>query len=199
MFRERAYEAAEFKRIRSTLRGRQLDELTIGILGMGRVGRRVGAIAANGFGMRVLYNDILTIDAASLAFKATSVDKSTLFRESDIVTIHVDMRPGNANLVAAEQIGLMKRDAILINMSRGEVLDVNALAAALLEKRLAGAAIDVYAPEPPPADFPLLRMENVILTPHMASRTESATENMSWVVRDIVAVIEGRRPKYPAP
>jgi phosphoglycerate dehydrogenase-like enzyme len=97
------------------------------------------------------------------------------------------------------RIALMKRNAILINMSRGEVLDVDALAAALREKRLAGAAIDVYAPEPPPADFPLLRMENVILTPHMASRTDSAQENMSWVVRDIVAVIEGRKPRYPAP
>ena len=93
----------------------------------------------------------------------------------------------------------MKRDAILINMSRGEVLDANALAEALREKRLAGAALDVYAPEPPPANFPLLGMENVILTPHMGSRTATATENMSWVVRDVIEVIAGRPPKYPAP
>jgi phosphoglycerate dehydrogenase-like enzyme len=93
----------------------------------------------------------------------------------------------------------MKHDALLINMSRGEVLDAAALADAIAQKRLAGAAVDVYAPEPPAGDFPLLGFENVVLTPHMASRTETAQENMSWVVRDVVAVIEGRTPKYPAP
>jgi len=78
-------------------------------------------------------------------------------------------------------------------------LDIAALAQALREKRLAGAAIDVFSPEPPAPDFPLLGMENVLLTPHVAARTYSAMENMSWVVRDIVAVIEGNKPKYPAP
>src|SRR5438552_18527091 len=97
------------------------------------------------------------------------------------------------------EIALMKRDAILINTSRGEVLDAHALAAALREKRLAGAAIDVFWPEPPKADFPLLGMENVLLTPHVAARTHTALENMSWVVRDVVEVLEGRRPRYPAP
>ena len=198
-FKDRAYEPAEFKRIRSTLRGRQLDELTIGILGLGRVGKRVAAIAANGFGMRVIYNDVLPIDPGTLRFAAQSVDKPTLYRESDVLTIHVDMRPGNEHLVGAEQIAMMKRDAILINMSRGEVLDAAALAEAIRAKKLAGAAIDVYAPEPPAADFPLLGLENVILTPHMASRTASAQENMSWVVRDIVEVLQGRAPTYPAP
>jgi phosphoglycerate dehydrogenase-like enzyme len=79
------------------------------------------------------------------------------------------------------------------------VLDAHALADTLRAGKLAGAAIDVYDPEPPPPDFPLLGMDNVILTPHMASRTSTATENMSWVVRDVVEVLEGRTPKYPAP
>lgn len=198
-FKDHAYTPEEFKRIRMSVRGRQLNELTIGILGMGRVGRRVGQIAANGFGMRVIYNDLLTIEHESLGFEAEPVDKPTLYSECDILTIHVDMRPGNEHLVGKDQIARMKRDAILVNMSRGEVLDENALADALRAKQLAGAAIDVYAPEPPRADFPLLGMENVILTPHMASRTASATENMSWVVRDVIEVIAGRPPKYPAP
>ena len=68
-----------------------------------------------------------------------------------------------------------------------------------ISKKLAGAALDVYWPEPPPADFPLLGLENVLLTPHLAARTTTAMENMSWVVRDIVEVLEGRKPKYPAP
>jgi D-3-phosphoglycerate dehydrogenase len=197
-FRERVYEPKEFKRIRDTVRGRQLNELTIGIVGMGRVGRRVGHIARNGFGMRVLYNDLLDV-AAKLDFPAEAVEKERLYREADIVTLHVDMRPGNEKLVGAAQLALMKSTAILINTSRGEVLDAAALAEALRAKRLAGAAIDVFAPEPPGPDLPLLGLENVLLTPHLAARTHTALENMSWVVRDVIEVLEGRPAKYPAP
>jgi phosphoglycerate dehydrogenase-like enzyme len=201
-FRERAYDPKEFKRIRNTVRGRQLNELTIGILGMGRVGRRVGHLAANGFGMRVLYNDLL--DAAkgempAVPFPATPVDKQTLFREADVLTIHVDMRPGNEHLVGRDALAEMKPASMVINTSRGEVLDAVALAEAIRAKRIAGAALDVFAPEPPPPDFPLLGLENVILTPHLAARTGTALENMSWVVRDVAGVLEGQPPKYPAP
>jgi len=196
-FRDAVYPPKEFKRIRDTVRGRQLNELTIGILGMGRVGRRIGHIAANGFGMRVIYNDLSPI--SGLDFPATSVDKPTLYREADILTIHVDMRPGNENLVGREQIALLKPTAVVINTSRGEVLDAAALAEAIKEKRIFGAALDVFAPEPPLGDFPLLGFKNVLLTPHLAARTTTAMENMSWVVRDVVEVLEGRKAKYPAP
>jgi phosphoglycerate dehydrogenase-like enzyme len=198
-FKDAVYDSKEFKRIRNTVRGRQLNELTIGILGMGRVGRRVGHIAAHGFGMRVLYNDILDIPAASLPFPATSVDKPTLYREADILSLHVTMLPGNHNLVGKEQLAMMKPSAILINTSRGEVLDAVALREAIQSNRLAGAALDVFHPEPPAADFPLLGLDNVLLTPHLAARTHTALENMSWVVRDVVEVLNGRPPKYPAP
>jgi len=198
-FKERAYEPEEFKRIRTSLRGRQLNDLTLGILGFGRVGRRVGSIAAGGFGMRVIYNDLLPVHVGAIAFAATPVDQPTLYRECDVLSIHVDMRPQNRRLVGAEQIASMKRGAVLINTSRGEVLDAHALADAVRSGHVAGAALDVFDPEPPPADFPLLGMENVLLTPHMASRTTIAIENMSWVVRDIVEVLEGRTPRFPAP
>jgi len=148
--------------------------------------------------MRVIYNDVLP-DVGPLDFPATAVDKPTLYRDADILSLHVDMRAGNEHLVGREQLAMMKRDALLINTSRGEVLDIAAVADALREKRLAGALIDVFDPEPPAADFPLVGMENVLLTPHMAARTYTAIENMSWVVRDIVEVLEGRPPKYPAP
>jgi phosphoglycerate dehydrogenase-like enzyme len=199
IFRQRAFEPEEFKRVRSGSKGRQLNELILGILGFGRVGKRVGHIAANGFGMRVIYNDLVTPDPQSFSFNATAVDKPTLYRESDIVTLHVDMRPSNHHLVRREQIAQMKTDAILINAARGEVLDAQALADALRGGKLAGAALDVFDPEPPPADFPLLGMDNVILTPHMASRTHSAIENMGWVVRDVYEVLQGRSASYPAP
>src|SRR6476646_9798985 len=107
-FRDQVYDPKEFKRIRNTVRGRQLNELTLGILGMGRVGRRVGHIAAHGFGMRVIYNDILDIRPESLDFPATRVDKPTLYRESDILSLHVTMIPGNENLVGLEQLATMK-------------------------------------------------------------------------------------------
>ena len=197
-FRERVYDPKEFKRIRDTVRGRQLNELTLGILGMGRVGRRVGHIASLGFGMHVIYNDIAEV-RAHVDYPATAVDKPTLFRSVDVLSIHVDMRPGNENLVGREQLALMKPSAIVINTSRGEVLDAGALADALRNERLAGAAIDVFDPEPPNSDFPLLGMDNVLLTPHLAARTYTALENMSWVVRDIVGVLEGNKPRYPAP
>ena len=196
-FKEAAYPPAEFKRIRNTVRGRQLNELTMGILGMGRVGRRVGHIASSGFGMRVIYNDLLDVQAR-LDFPAQSVTQQTLYREADILSIHVDMKPGNDNLVGREQLAMMKPSAVLINTSRGEVLDAAALAEAILGRKLAGAALDVFWPEPPRSDFPLLGLDNVLLTPHLAARTFTAIENMSWVVRDVLAVIEGKTPAYPA-
>jgi phosphoglycerate dehydrogenase-like enzyme len=198
LFKDRAYSPDEFKRLRNTLRGAQLDELTFGILGMGRVGRRVGHVAANGFGARIIYNDLLDVRSL-LTFPAAAVDRPTLFREADVVTLHVDMRPGNEHLVGAPELALMKPTAILINASRGEVVDDDALAAALRVKKIAGAAIDVFAPEPPGPDYPLLGLDNVLLTPHMAARTHTAVENMSWVVRDVLDVLNGRPPKYPAP
>ncbi len=196
-FRDNVHDPKEFKRIRDTVRGRQFNELTIAILGMGRVGRRVGHIASNGFGMRVIYNDLIPIP--NLDFPATSVDKPALFRDADILTIHVDMRPGNENLVARDQLAMLKPTSVVINTSRGEVLDAHALADALRNKRLYGAALDVFHPEPPQPDFPLLGLPKVLLTPHLAARTTTAMENMSWVVRDVIEVLENRPPKYPAP
>jgi D-3-phosphoglycerate dehydrogenase len=142
---------------------------------------------------------VLDIPASSLPFKATSVDLDTLLRQSDILSLHVTMIPGNDNFIGAKEIAKMKPDAILINTSRGEVLDAHALADAIREKRLHGAALDVYWPEPPAADFPLLGFDNVLLTPHLAARTGTALENMSWVVRDVMAVLNGEMPKCPAP
>lgn len=197
-FKDQAYTPQQFKQVRASVRGKQLNELTLGIIGMGRVGRRLSHIATQGFGMKVIYNDLLDMQS-QLDFPATPMDKAGVFSQADIVSVHVDMRPGNENFVATELIGLMKPSAILINTSRGEVLDVNALADALRNNRLAGAALDVYWPEPPKADFPLLGLDNVLLTPHLAARTDTAMENMSWVVKDVWAVLNGQKPRYPAP
>ncbi len=197
-FRDAAYSPADFKRVRNTVRGVQMNELTVGILGMGRVGRRVGHLFANGFGSRVIYNDLLDVHS-QLKFPATAVEKDQLYREADILSLHVTMLPGNHNLIGAAQLAAMKPTAILINTSRGEVVDAAALADAIRQKKIAGAALDVFAPEPPKPDFPLLGFANVLLTPHLAARTYTAIENMSWVVRDVLEVLNGRAPKFPAP
>jgi D-3-phosphoglycerate dehydrogenase len=197
-FRDSVYEPHEFKRLRDTLRGRQLDELTIGILGMGRVGRRVGQIASRGFEMNVLYHDLLDV-SGRIDFPARPVSKAVLLEACDILTIHVDMRPGNEHLIGPAELARMKPGGWVINTSRGEVLDVQALAQALKSGHVAGAALDVYSPEPPQPGFPLLGLPNVLLAPHMAARTGVALENMSWVVRDVVAVLEGRPARHPAP
>ncbi len=197
-FRDTVYDARTFKRIRNEQRGRQLNEMTIGILGMGRVGKRVGKIAADGFGMKVIYHDIRDV-SADVKFAAEAVGKQQLVEQADILSLHVDMRPGNENLIGVSELAQMKPTSILINTSRGEVLDAAALAESLRAGRLAGAALDVYAPEPPGADFPLLGLPNVLLAPHMAARTDRALENMSWVVRDVMAVLDGQPAKFPAP
>ena len=197
-FKDSVYEPKEFKRVRDTVRGVQLNELTLGILGMGRVGRRLGHIATRGFGMKVIYNDLLDV-ASQLDFPATAVDKPTLYREADVLSLHVTMLPGNENLIGEEQLATMKSNSIVINTSRGEVLDVMALAEAIRSNRIAGAALDVFWPEPPGKDFPLLGLDNVLLTPHLAARTHTAMENMSWVVRDVVDVLAGKKARYPAP
>src|SRR4029079_9106605 len=121
------------------------------------------------------------------------------YRESDVLSLHVTMLPGNENLIGRGELAEMKPHAILINTSRGEVLDAHALAEAIRGKRLAGALLDVFHPEPPKPDFPLLGLDNVLLTPHVAARTYTALENMSWVVRDIMEGLSGRAPKPPTP
>ena len=196
--RDRAYPPAEFKRVRNTVRGRQLDELTLGIIGMGRVGRRLGHVAAAGFGMRVVYNDLLDV-AGQLTFPATAMSKTDVLRSADVLSLHVDMRPGNEDLIGPAELALLRPTAIVVNTSRGEVLDAGALGEAIRAGRVDGAAPDVYHPEPPADDFPLLGLDNVILTPHLAARTTTAMANMSWVVRDVAAVLAGAPPRYPAP
>lgn len=197
-FTDKAYPPAEFKRLRDTLRGRQLNELTLGVLGMGRVGRRVGRIASLGFGMPVIFHDVEPVEP-HITFPCTRVSADELYARSDILTIHTDMREGNYHLVGHREIARMKPGAVLINHARGELLDVHALAAALRSGHLSAAALDVFDPEPPAPDFPLLGLPGVLLTPHMAARTHTAIENMSWVVRDVVGVLAGAAPQYPAP
>ena len=190
-------DAAGFARFRKDA-GHHLCDLTLGILGMGRVGNALAKIAVNGFGMRVIYHDVLDVTPAVPAAEAVDFDR--LLAGCDVLSVHVDGRPENRHLIDDEALA-RGRFRWLVNTSRGMVIDPAAVAD-VLGGRLEGVALDVYAPEPPPADSSYTRLAadpRAILTPHMASRTGPAVENMSWVVRDVWRVLQGGRPEHPAP
>lgn len=173
-----------------------MDTLSLGVLGLGRIGRRVAEVA-RAIGFRVRFNDVRPI-APTDRGGAEAVELETLFAESDVISLHIDGRPANRRFVDRRLVSLLKPDATLLNTCRGMVLDTEALAAHLDRHPGSQALLDVHDPEPPHADNPLWGLPNAHLLPHLASRTRQATENMSWVVRDVLAVLEGRRPRWPA-
>lgn len=192
---QQAVDAAQWRRWRDELEAeRQLDELTLGILGLGRIGRRIAAVGG-AFGMRIIYHDLLDIPAAK-RFGAEPVDRESLLRAADVLTIHVDGRPGNRNLIGERELRMMGEGVLLINTSRGFVIDSAALAAFLAAHPRAQARLDVHEPEPVEAGDPLLALPNARLTPHIAGRTRSAMKRMSAVVYDVWEVLEGRAPRY---
>jgi len=186
-----------FAEARRTLIGRELRNLTLGIVGMGRIGRRVGRIGRCGLGMNVLFNDV--VEVSGLDYEAQPVDKQRLWAESDVVSLHVPLTAETRHLIDADALEQFRRRATLINTSRGPVLDAAAVASALSAGRLAGAAADVFDPEPPGAAHPLLSAPNTLLTPHVAARTSVGLARMNDVVDDVIAALAGRQVQYPSP
>jgi D-3-phosphoglycerate dehydrogenase len=186
----------EFHEQRKQMYGRFLSGATLGIVGCGRIGSRVGRAAA-ALGMKVLYNDIRKIQ---MDFPAQEVDKPTLYAHSDVITIHTPLTDLTRKFINAGAIAQFRQGAQFINAARGQCVDYPALAAAIRGGRLGGAAIDCHDPEPPPPDYPMYGLveHNVILTPHIAARVPAAMEAMCDVVYDVVAVLQGRPPEYPA-
>jgi D-3-phosphoglycerate dehydrogenase len=185
---QKAYLAGRFVEARARPHGAELHELTIGIVGIGRIGSTVARICAAGFGARVLYNDIA--DVGPFDFDATSVDKGALWRDSDIVTLHVPLTGQTRGLISANVLAQMRPTALLINTARGAVVDTAALVAALAEQRIAGVALDVTDPEPLPTDHPLHDSERCIITPHIAARTPRGWRRMCAVVDQVIAHLE---------
>jgi phosphoglycerate dehydrogenase-like enzyme len=151
--------------------GRDLKGRTLGLIGLGRLGGQM-ARYAHAFGMPVLaWSQNLTADAAASA-GAIKVDKDQLFQRSDIISIHTKLSERTTGLIGAREFALMKRDALLINTSRGPIIEEAALIEALRSGRIGGAGIDVYATEPLPADHPLRSAPRTLLTPHIGYVTE---------------------------
>lgn len=190
-----------FHAMRQRNAGPQVNELVLGVLGMGRIGRRVAEVA-HALGTRVIYNDLLKREALKLPDHEPSqfVDKATLWRESDVLTLHVDGRKENHRIINADVFKQLKPTCTLINTARGNLMDNAALLdwAGRVAEKGGRAVLDVHHPEPPPDDYPLFGLPNVRLLPHLASRTTTAMANMSWVVRDVVRVLQGQEPQWPA-
>lgn len=170
----------------------RMDGKTLGIVGMGRIGSRVCRKLRH-FGMRIIATDPYLSEKRKKEAGIEFVDTQTLFRNADYVTLHTPLNPETRHLVNAETLRLMKPTAYLVNTARGPLVDVEALAAALKEGRLAGAAIDVFDVEPPPATHPLASLPNAILTPHISWASEEA----GWEIRrsildDIIACSQGK-------
>ena len=163
---------------RKRFEGTELRGKTIGIVGLGRVGGHVAQFA-RAFGMQTLGHDPFLDPerAAELQVKLLPLD--SLLRQVDVVTLHVAYTEQTHHLINGERLNLMKPTALLINTARGELVDEAALAEAICSKRIAGAAIDVFAVEPLPADSPLRQLDRVILTPHLAASTAEAQERVS--------------------
>jgi glyoxylate reductase len=176
------------------LLGHDVWGATLGLVGVGRIG---GAVArrARGFSMRILYTDAVPLpDDVARELEATRVDLDTLLAESDFVSLHVPLTPETRHLIGAPQLARMKPTAVLVNTSRGQVVDEAALAGALRAGRIFAAGLDVYEHEP--AVHPdLLELENVVLAPHIASasvRTRSAMSELA--VRNLLAGLRRERP-----
>jgi phosphoglycerate dehydrogenase-like enzyme len=197
VFLDRALDPESWKNLRRELQApRQLCDLTLGIVGLGKVGSGV-ARAAAAMDMRVIYHDLLDIPAANRA-GAQPVALDDLLARSDVVSLHVDARPGNRHLIGAAQLARCRPDCIIVNTSRGFVVDAAALAAFLRAHPSASAILDVHEPEPFGPDYPLLGLPNAHLAPHIGAATATANRNMSWVVRDLWRVLCGEEPEWPA-
>ena len=167
----------------------ELDGLTMGIVGLGRIGRAVGELAV-AFGMKLIVSTGMTRPAPSFA-RATDLD--TLFRESDVVSLHCPLTPQTRHLINPARLKLMKPTAFLLNTSRGLLVDEQGLADALNAGQIAGAGLDVLSVEPPPADHPLIKARNCIITPHQAWATRAARSRLMHIaVENVRAFLAGK-------
>ncbi len=173
----------------------ELNGKTHGIVGMGRIGRRV-AIRCQGFGMRVIYfkrNRDLEFEKSS---GVEYIPLEVLMKESDSISLHLPLTKETTNLFDRPQFESMKNTALLINQSRGQVVNEEALVRALQEKKIGGYATDVYEKEPPDLQSELLRLKNVVVSPHLGGSTRESSARVSKAIaEDVIRVIRGELPK----
>jgi D-3-phosphoglycerate dehydrogenase len=191
---DRSVRAGEWTR--SKLIGRELRGKTLGLVGIGRVGSEVARRAA-AFEMKVIAHDPFATEASARAAGAQLVELDELFARADVISLHTPLTKQTAGLINATTLARFKPTAILVNASRGEVVDAGALADALAAGTIAGAALDVYAPEPLAADSPLRGAPHTVLTPHIAGSTAEAQVNVAVeVTKQILDILDGKPARY---
>jgi D-3-phosphoglycerate dehydrogenase len=183
--------------LRERLKSFQLAEKTLGVIGLGRIGSTVAETAMRGFGMNVIYTDILAFPKLERRLRARRVPLRQLLKKSDVVTIHTPLNKATRGMIGAMQLSWMQPHALLINCARGAIVDTRAVAAALESGKLGGAGIDVFDPEVPPRDHPLLESDKAILSPHSAAQTLEANLGYAAVVDDVLGVLAGKKPRFP--
>jgi D-3-phosphoglycerate dehydrogenase len=177
--------------------GNELHGKTLGILGLGRIGRSVGRIGYKGFDMKVLYYDAVRYDETEKELKARRASLEEVLSQSDYISINLPMLPETKGMIGKREFGWMKPSAFIINLARGPIWDEKALYQVLKEKKIAGAGSDVYEVEPAAKGHPLFDLGNFVGTPHMAAHTEEALRRMSLVAEDVIRVLEGKIPVHP--
>ena len=177
--------------------GTELAGKTLGIVGMGNIGARV-ALRARAFEMALLVCDPYIPESHVTALGGKWLGLNDLLAESDFVTIHCPLNRETKGMIGAAELALLKPSAYLLNAARGGIVDEHELLQVLRRKRIAGAAVDVMAEEPPPKDHPLLNLDNVLCTPHLGAMTLEAAQRGEWgAAEEVIRVLEGRRPKNP--
>ena len=179
--------------------GHELCGKTLGLVGLGRIGQEV-AVRARAFGVNVVgfghYWDEAFAQAHGIKRAATLAG---LFKDADYLSQHTNLTPATRGLINAENIAQMKRGVVIINCARGELVDTSALVTALKSGAIAGYGADVLDQEPPPADHPLLKLTNVVITPHIGSRTyESVVRQASCAVENLTLFLAGKKPHAQA-
>lgn len=176
--------------------GSELAGKTLGVVGLGNIGRSLAAKAV-ALGMRVVATELYPDAAFVSAHDIALLPLDALLRQADYVSLHVFGGADNAHLIGATELALMKPSAFLMNYARGEVVDLDALAAALAAERLGGAAIDAYVAEPPDRSHPIFADPRVVFTPHSGADTSEAVERVGLMnIADIDAILAGRRPGH---
>ena len=177
-----------------TMRMMRLRGKRLGIVGFGRIGQSVCA-KAKAFGLEVLAYDPFISEESAAALGATVVDMSTLLSESDFVTLHAPLTPGTTNMIGKAELAAMKPDAFLINAARGPLIDEEALYEALTQGGIAGAGVDVLVDAAPPPDHPLLKLDNMLVTPHVAFFSQESTLELEQrAAGEVARVLHGRMP-----
>lgn len=178
-------------------KGISLEGKTVGLLGLGAIGKETARRLA-GFDCRILAYDLFQDEEFARQNQVEFQPLDDILAASDVISLHLPGIPETDRMVNDEFLGQMKDGAILVNTARGELLDEEAVVRALESGKLKGAALDVFREEPPVAENPLLKFENVITTPHMGAHSDSATNGMGWMsTRDCLAVLSGEEPGFP--